>query len=356
MLKSSVFSKTFFSLPTLASPQWRNLSQRGFRSFHSYRGPLRQGQRFNQYQRFNNQQSGGRLPLRNLLYRWSQQPTFFYQVGGLGLAGGTVYVYNLEEVPVSGRRRFNVISDDQITQLGLQQCQEILEQYRNQILPDYDPRSQMVHRVLARLLPSSGLTDTHGWEVHVIDSPEANAFVLPGGKVFVFSGILPICKDENGVAAVLGHEIAHNVARHMSEKLSQSYILGIAAMIFQQLFGLPDFASNMLLTLAFERPGSRTQESEADYIGLMMMAQSCYDPESAAKLWAEMEKSERDHPQPPQMLSTHPSHHNRQEKIREWLPKAQAKFDESQCSHTVQQLSSFRDRVTGRFYGPSVEM
>lgn len=80
------------------------------------------------------------------------------------------------------------------------------------------------------------------------------------GKVFVFAGILPICKDENGVAAVLGHEIAHNVAKHMNEKVSQSFILGSVFILLQQLVGLPDVATSMLLSLAFERPGSRAQE------------------------------------------------------------------------------------------------
>lgn len=173
--------------------------------------------------------------------------------------------------------------------------------------------------------------------------------IMRSGKVFVFSGILPICGDDAGVASVLGHEIAHNVAKHSNEKASQTVILNVLYIIAQQLFGVPDVLSNMLLTLAFERPGSRAQESEADYIGLLMMAQSCYPPEAAADLWANMEKKEKDNPQPPQLMSTHPSHHNRQEKIREWLPKAREKFQQSNCYSTSRYVESFRQQAKDTF-------
>lgn len=141
--------------------------------------PFHTSPRWQQYQRFNRQQQR-RLPIANLLYRWSQRPTFLYEVGGVGVAAGGAYWINLDTVAVSGRRRFNVVSDSYMEQLGTQQAAEILQQYGRQILPDSDPRTIMVQRVLRRLLPSSGLPDSGGWEVHVIDSEEANAFVLPG--------------------------------------------------------------------------------------------------------------------------------------------------------------------------------
>jgi predicted Zn-dependent protease len=100
--------------------------------------------------------------------------------------------------------------------MGAASVDEVREQYRGRILPDNDKRVQQVRRVLERLLPyaeGEGLKEL-GWEVTVIDSPEQNAFVAPGGKVFVFTGILPLCRDEDGIAAVLGHEIAHVVAHH----------------------------------------------------------------------------------------------------------------------------------------------
>lgn len=125
---------------------------------------------------------------------------------------------NLEEVPVSGRRRFNFIPAKVEEALGESTVEQIRQEYAGRFLPDHDPRVKLVKRVLERLLPfafreGKGLSEMT-WEVHVIDSPEQNAFVVPGGKVFVFTGILPYCRDEDGVAAVLGHEIAHVVAHH----------------------------------------------------------------------------------------------------------------------------------------------
>ncbi|OMP85809.1 Mitochondrial metalloendopeptidase OMA1, partial [Diplodia seriata] len=216
---------------------------------------------------------------------------------------------------VSGRRRFNVVSPEQEKSMSKEMYAQVLQEYHGQILPAWDRRVQMVQRVLDRLIPASGL-DNEQWEVHVIDSPEMNAFVIPGGKVFVFSGILPICRNEDGLAAVLGHEIAHNVAHHSAERMSQSVFVLAAALAVDIFLGGTGGITRMLLDLTFLKPGSRSQESEADFIGLMMMAQSCFNPEEAAALWARMEEAEE--VAVPQFISTHPSNHNRQQKILEW--------------------------------------
>jgi hypothetical protein len=174
-----------------------------------------QQQRFGrgpQYKRFGSA-SGG---ISGLLFRWAARPTFYRDVGILTAGVGGVYVFNIEEVPVSGRRRFNIISPGLEEMLGKATVDQVKEQYQGQFLSDADPRVRQVKRVLERLLPyaeGEGLKNMD-WEVHVIDSPEQNAFVAPGGKVFVFTGILPLCENEDGIAAVLGHEIAHVVAHH----------------------------------------------------------------------------------------------------------------------------------------------
>ncbi|TKA55287.1 hypothetical protein B0A49_10526, partial [Cryomyces minteri] len=176
--------------------------------------------------------------------------------------------------------------------------------------------------------------------VHVIEAREKNAFVIPGGKVFVFSGILPICGTDDGLAAVLGHEIAHNVAHHAAERMSQAFVMLPLVIAAGLTIGAPDWASRMVVDLAFTMPGSRKQESEADYIGLMMMAQSCFDPAAAVALWARMEEAEKG--APPQFLSTHPSSHNRQEKIRQWLPEARERQALSDCGGTAAQVGDFK--------------
>ena len=198
----------------------------------------------------------------------------------------------------------------------------------------------MVNKVLERLIPAAGL-EGQNWEVRVIDDPEQkNAFVLPGGKVFVFSGILPICDGEDGLAAVLGHEIAHNIAHHTAEKVSQNFYLSLIALVLSWTFDIPAQFSQLLLDIAFERPGSRKMESEADYIGLLMMAQACYNPNAVVGLWERMAKAEQY--APPQFLSTHPASKNRVTVIQEWLPQAQQKRAESECESTIGYMDDFR--------------
>jgi Zn-dependent protease with chaperone function len=164
-----------------------------------------------QYKRFGGARRSG---VASLFARWAARPTFYRDVGVLTAGTGTVYVLNLEEVPVSGRRRFNVVSAQLEESLAASTVAEVQQQYGAQMLAEGDARVKLVRRVLQRLLPYAPGVEGLQWEVTVIDSPEENAFVVPGGKVFVFTGILDACRDEDSVAAVLGHEIAHVVAHH----------------------------------------------------------------------------------------------------------------------------------------------
>jgi len=228
---------------------------------------------------------------------------------------------------VSNRYRFNVIKPEWEASLGRSMYEETVREYGSSILPTSSAEHRLVQRVLDRLIPASGLQDEQ-WEVHVIEDPQKNAFVIPGGKVFVFSGIMDVAKGEDGMAAVLGHEIAHNVAHHAAERLSQNlYVLPL--MLVALLAGLDPSLSSYATRLAFTLPGSRKQEAEADYIGLLMMAESCYDPQAAMDLWSRME--EENEAAPPQFLSTHPSNNNRLNKIREWLPQAELKRENGEC-------------------------
>ncbi|KAJ4363663.1 metalloendopeptidase [Neocucurbitaria cava] len=306
--------------------------------------------------RYYEQQSFGRGPryqrfmpagrLYGLLVRWYGRPTFYRDVGIISAGAGGIYIYNLEEVPVSGRRRFNIISPGMEEMMGKATVDQVREEYQGKILPDYDPRVRSVKKVLQRLLPfaeGEGLKELE-WEVAVIDSPEQNAFVAPGGKVFVFTGILPLCEDENGIAAVLGHEIAHVVAHHTAERMSQAPLI-LLGCIALSMFDVSFYSGKMLLDLFLSMPASRKHEAEADFIGLMMMAQGCYRPEAAMDFWARMEKAGKG--APPEILSTHPSNHNREEKIREWLPKAQEKAEESDCSMTGKFANDFTSALGG---------
>ncbi|RAR08118.1 carbohydrate esterase family 5 protein [Stemphylium lycopersici] len=294
-----------------------------------------------QYKRFTSP-SGG---LSGLLFRWAARPTFYRDVGIISAGTGGIYLYNLESVPVSGRRRFNMIPPQLEEALGASSVEQVRQEYRGRILPDSDGRVRAVKRVLERLVPFAEGEGLQGmqWEVCVIDSPEQNAFVAPGGKVFVFTGILPLCGGEDGIAAVLGHEIAHVVAHHTAERMSRAPIilLGVLAL---SMFDISLYSGKMLIDLFLSMPASRKHEAEADYIGLLMMAQGCYRPEAAMELWARMEKVAGGGG-PPALLSTHPSHHDREEKIREWLPQAREAAEKSECKG----MGQFADQFSTAF-------
>ncbi|KAA6411744.1 MAG: Peptidase M48 [Lasallia pustulata] len=286
-----------------------------------YRG----GQQRPQYHRF------GRA--KQLQYLWYNSPTFRYGAGAVGVGALGFVGYNLERVPVTNRLRFNCVSHEYEVSMAQQMYAEILKEYGRQILPAWHPDSKLVHKVLNRLIPASGLQDQR-WEVHVInDDSQKNAFVIPGGKVFVFSGILPICTTESGLAAVLAHEIAHTIAHHPAERLSQSFLILPAALALSYLFDVSGQLASAALEYAYMRPGSRAQESEADHIGLLMMARVCYDPRAAVGLWQRMEEEEKaSGVAVPQFLSTHPSSRNRIGLIRGWLAQAEEVGRESGCA------------------------
>ena len=323
-----------------ASPFLRrtSLSLPARRQYASYR-----------YQRFGGEQGKQQYskygPVYRAQYIWRNYRTIIVVVGG---ASGGFYVLNLEQAPVTHRRRFNCISPSTEAAFGSQGYEDILQQYQGKILPENHPYTQAVAKVVERLLPAThGLSASEQWRVHVIDDPkEKNAFVIPGGKVFVFTGLLPITKDENGLAAVLGHEIAHNVAHHMAERISQSIIVGGTAIIIASLFDVSGQLSSAIANFALSLPNSRTQEMEADHIGLLMMAESCYDPEAAVDLWTRMDQAEKY--SPPQFMSTHPTNYNRRELIKSWLPEARQKYEQAECAMTGRSLGDFKQAFEGR--------
>ncbi|EEH38561.2 hypothetical protein PAAG_08288 [Paracoccidioides lutzii Pb01] len=260
------------------------------------------------------------------------------------ICGGSVmvvfYVWNLEVVPMTGRLRFNCISNEFEMQYGKQAYEMIVQEYHGRLLPDSHPLVRYVDSVFRKLFltgyPQLGEGDETlkrlNWKVHVIDSPEMNAFVLPGGNVFVFTGVLPICRDRDGLAAILGHEIAHVLAHHMAERLSSKIVVVVAAIVVSKLFEVSENFTSAIFNLILSLPNSRAQELEADQIGLMMMAKSCFKPEAATALWSRMQQAEKG--EPPQILSTHPSSGRRMKAIQRLLPEADLVYDDSGCGVT----------------------
>src|SRR6266508_5296488 len=232
-----------------------------------------------------------------------------------------------ETVPITGRSQLQLISGAQEVQMGTEAYKDILGKAK----VSNDPaQNALVARVGTRIAAATGRSDLP-WEFKVIDDPETvNAFALPGGKVAVYTGILPITRDEAGLAVVLGHEIGHVVARHGGERVSQQLLVnvGLEATMAALSGGNPSTVQQVGALLGAGAavglllPWSRAQESEADHLGLILMAKAGYDPHAARDLWVRMAAASKGSGKPPEFLSTHPSEPTRIQQIEGWMPEA----------------------------------
>ena len=234
-------------------------------------------------------------------------------------------------VSETGRRQLILLSAGEEAQLGLTS----FEQMKKEMPISNDPAAKaLVEKVGRRIAAVSSLTNAQ-WEFVVFDSKEANAFCLPGGKVGVYTGILPITKDEAGLATVIGHEVAHATARHGAERLSNQMLLQTGGQAVGTAVGVADprwqgVASTVYglgANLGYSLPHSRSQESEADRIGLRYMARAGYDPEAAVGFWqrfAEFNKSSGSGT--PWFLRTHPLDEARIKQLQQWLPEARQEY------------------------------
>jgi metalloendopeptidase OMA1, mitochondrial len=229
-----------------------------------------------------------------------------------------------ESAPITGRSQVMLLSEAQEGQMGQEAYAEILKKAK--ISTDPAAKDQ-VTRVGRRIAEATG--KNYAWEFTVIEDKQVNAFCLPGGKVAVYTGILPIARDDAGLAAILGHEVAHAVARHGAERVSQQAGVNAALGALQAGLGgnaaLAQQVTALLgagATVGVLLPWSRTQESEADHLGLIYMAKAGYHPAAAKELWVRMEAAGKGQAKPPEFLSTHPSEATRIKQIEGWLPEA----------------------------------
>jgi predicted Zn-dependent protease len=229
-------------------------------------------------------------------------------------------------VPVTGRKSFNLIPEGQEVSLGLESYQEILA--KSDVVKSGSD-VEMVRRIGRRIAAVSD-KPKYDWEFNLIrDDKTANAFCLPGGKVAVYTGILTVTKTEGGLAVVMAHEIAHAIARHGGERMTDQLALQVGGMGLEALLQNKSAATRQLVLTAYGVGGTvglllpfgRSQESEADHIGLVYMAKAGYDPREAVSFWQRMEKGSGGGA-PPEWLSTHPSHGTRIRQIEEWMPEA----------------------------------
>ena len=231
-----------------------------------------------------------------------------------------------ETVPITGRSQLQLVSGEQEVQMGAEAYKEILAKAKISADP---AANALVTRVGTRIAAATGRSDLP-WEFKVIDDPQTvNAFALPGGKVAVYTGILPITRDEAGLAVVLGHEVSHVMARHSAERISEQLGTELVAKGIGAAIGLdPQItqAGAGLLVNTLLLPWGRKQESEADHLGLIYMAKAGYDPHAARDLWIRMAEASKGRARPPEFLSTHPSEETRVRQIEGWLPEAMRSY------------------------------
>lgn len=232
-------------------------------------------------------------------------------------------------VPETDRKQVLLISKDQEVGLGLTEFDKI----KKSTPISKDPQiNQMVKRVGERVAAVSQLPDAK-WEFVVFDEPDtANAFCLPGGKVGVFTGILPVTKNEAGLATVIGHEVAHAVARHGAERLSQGLLFQLGGQVLSQAMRTQTQVTQQLVTAAYGvggqvgvlLPYSRKQELEADQLGLLYMARAGYNPQEAVEFWKRFSdyNAKKGGGSPPEFLSTHPIDDTRIAQLEKLMPEA----------------------------------
>ncbi len=238
-------------------------------------------------------------------------------------------------VPLTGRRQLSLVSDTEMLSMSFTEYDKFLKENRmssnsadtNEVKRTGRNIQNAVATYFARNNMSQELKG-FAWEFNLVENKEANAWCMPGGKVMVYSGILPLTQNEAGLAVVMGHEIAHAVAKHSNERMSQALISQLGGQVLAQALKQKPQQTQQIwmglfgvgVQLGAVLPYSRLQESEADRLGLIFMAMAGYDPHAAIAFWQRM--SQKGGAQPPAFLSTHPSDKKRITKILAAMPEA----------------------------------
>jgi metalloendopeptidase OMA1, mitochondrial len=234
---------------------------------------------------------------------------------------------------VSEKSALILIPFSQELSLGTQSYSEILSKEK---VSQNTRLNKMIQRVGKRLAAVSDMPDLD-WEFKLIESPQQNAFALPGGKVAFYTGILQICENEAEVATVMGHEIAHAIARHGAQRMTQQILISGAVSFASLNYSNSQYKSLTLEALGigakygFQLPFSRANEFEADEIGIVYMTRAGYDPNEAVNIWSRFQNTKGN--QPPEFMSTHPSDETRIERLSKLLPNALKKYGTAPVQH-----------------------
>lgn len=253
--------------------------------------------------------------------------------------------------PYTDRWQFVMFPKSYENSLGAQAYEQVLQDPKTKVSADpreVEPAKRVAKRIIeaAKRSKYAETAKAFEWDVTVIkEDKTANAFALPGGKIAVYTGIYPVSQNEAGLAAVMGHEVVHALARHGAERMSQgvaAQVLLTGANVALQTQGTPASGAIMqALGLGTQvgvlLPFSRAHESEADHVGIILAAMAGYDPREAVALWQRMEQMAGGG-QPPEFLSTHPSHETRIKQLQEWMPEALQYYGQSDKADPVPML------------------
>lgn len=249
-----------------------------------------------------------------------------------------LFISSCSTVPLTGRSKLNLVNDSQIIPMAFQAYDQFLTENKNAVLSPNNKEAAHIKMVGNQVITAvkqymnqnnyGDIIKNFQWEVNVVNSKEVNAWCMPGGKIVVYTGILPVTLNDAGLATVLGHEIGHAIAGHSAERMSQqlgTQILGAGvnvalsndpktAGVFNAIYGI----GGQVAMLSW----SRGQELEADRLGLTFMAMAGYNPELAVSFWQRMAEKSQGQQKPPEFLSTHPSDATRVQQIRKYVPEA----------------------------------
>lgn len=259
----------------------------------------------------------------------------------IGIVVLTAFVWACQRVPLTGRKQMvGLVSGDQMMAMSFQQYKGFLDTAKQVSANKAD--AQMVARVGERIKKAAEnyliqenlghMLNGYNWEFRTVESKEINAWCMPGGKVVFYTGILPICKSEDGIAVVMGHEVAHAIAEHGRERMSRAMVAqgvtqvgAAAAGIYtgdQRVMELAGQVLGVGTNLGGVLPNTRKQESEADKIGLIFMAMAGYQPKEAVAFWQRMAEAGKNSQKPPKLLSTHPADATRIAELEKNMDKA----------------------------------
>lgn len=243
-------------------------------------------------------------------------------------------LYACSSVPITGRKQLNLVSDSEVLSLSLQEYSDYIRTAKKSTDKTATALVEKVGKNIANAVESyyksinaEELLKNYKWEFNLVDDPQVNAFCMPGGKIVVYTGILPVTQDETGLAVVLGHEVAHAVAKHANERMSQQVAAQYGATAVGVLTGKASAATKEIAQQVYGLgaqygvllPFNRTQESEADHLGLIFMAIAGYNPQAALPFWQRMAQNGQSLPE---FMSTHPSDATRVANIQKELPES----------------------------------